>query len=74
MENNILLLSEWAPLSDLLEKIPTKIQRGLFYIDVNITCLDVLPEFIAIGTDIGISFWYNRLTGDLQKLRSEVFI
>lgn len=65
-------LREWSPLTDLLSKIPTRIQKTFFYQDVNITCIDVLPNFIALGSDVGIVFWYNRSTGDVQKLRSEV--
>ncbi|KAG4066191.1 hypothetical protein HA402_014491 [Bradysia odoriphaga] len=64
-------LREWSPLSDLLSKIPTRIQKTFFYQDVNITCIDVLSDFIALGSDVGIVFWYNRSTGDVQKLRSE---
>lgn len=70
--DNIKNLREWSPLSDLLSKIPTRIQKTFFYQDVNITCIDVLPDFIALGSDVGIVFWYNRSTGDVQKLRSEV--
>lgn len=72
--DNIKNLREWSPLSDLLSKIPIRIQKTFFYQDVNITCIDVLPDFIALGSDVGIVFWYNRSTGDVQKLRSEVSI
>ena len=67
-------LREWAPLTDLLGKIPAKVQRGLFYHDLSMTCADVLADFIALGTDAGIVLWYNRTNGDLQKLRCEVSI
>lgn len=70
--DNINNLREWAPLTDLLSKIPTRIQKTFFYQDVNITCIDVLSDFIALGSDVGIVFWYNRSTGNVQKLRSEV--
>lgn len=69
---NIRNLREWAPLADLLSKIPVKLQKGIFYQDVNITCVDALPEFIALGTNVGVVFWFNRTSGDLQKLRCEV--
>lgn len=65
-------LREWAPLAALLQKIPAKIQSGLFTYDVNFTCIDAVPEFIAIGTNVGIVYWYNRESQDLQKLRCEV--
>lgn len=63
---------EWAPLSDLFNKLPTKIQIGLFPQDVNMTCVDVLPDFIVIGTNLGIVYWYDRKKKDLQRLRCEV--
>lgn len=65
-------LREWAPLTDLLEKIPATVQKSFFYQDLSITCVDVLSDFIALGSDAGIVFWYNRNNGNVQKLRSEV--
>lgn len=64
-------LREWSPLTNLLKKIPLKLQNGLFTQNINLTCIDVLPEFIAIGTDCGIVYWYNRDTNDMQKLKCE---
>jgi len=66
-------LREWAPLSILLQQIPAKKQNGIFMQDINFTCITVLPEFIAIGTNHGLIYWYNRETQDLQRLRCEVF-
>jgi hypothetical protein len=66
------LLREWAPLTDLLQQIPLRAQRGLFTHNLNLTCVDTLPEFIAVGTNLGLVYWYNRKTGDLQRLRCEV--
>lgn len=65
-------LREWAPLNDLLNKIPGRIQKGFLYQELNITCVNVLPNFIALGTNAGIVFWYNRSNGEIQKLRCEV--
>lgn len=65
-------LREWAPLSDLLTKVPVKVQKGFLQQELNIVCVDVLQNFIALGTDAGIVFWYNRLSKDVQKLRCEV--
>ncbi|XP_063710081.1 WD repeat-containing protein CG11141 [Culicoides brevitarsis] len=63
-------LKEWTPLDDLLSKIPIK--SGLLKsVDQNLTCISVLPEFIALGTDSGMVLWYNRKTRDMQKLRTE---
>ncbi|XP_015125096.1 WD repeat-containing protein CG11141 [Diachasma alloeum] len=64
-------LREWAPLTALLQQIPVKLQSGIFTQDINFTCISVLPEFLAIGTNCGLVYWYNRETGDLQRLRCE---
>lgn len=66
------LLREWAPLNKLLQQIPLKAQNGLFTQDVNFTCIDVVTEFIAVGTNHGLVYWYGREKGDLQRLRCEV--
>ena len=66
------LLREWAPLTDLLQQIPLRAQRGLFTHNLSLTCVDTLPEFIAVGTNLGLVYWYNRKKGDLQRLRCEV--
>uniref|UniRef100_A0A1I8N152 HPS5-like beta-propeller domain-containing protein n=1 Tax=Musca domestica TaxID=7370 RepID=A0A1I8N152_MUSDO len=64
-------IREWAPLTDVFDRIPTRISRGLFPADLNITCIDAIEEFIALGSDAGIVFWYNRYSGQIQKLKSE---
>ncbi|XP_061392764.1 WD repeat-containing protein CG11141 [Musca vetustissima] len=64
-------IREWAPLTDVFDRIPTRISRGLFPADLNITCVDAIEEFIALGSDAGIIFWYNRDSGQIQKLKSE---
>lgn len=75
MENNDLAnIKEWNLLSDLLNKLPTKLQKGIFYNDLILTCVNVLKEFIALGTDSGIILWYNRKNGEMQRLRCEVSI
>lgn len=66
------ILQEWAPMSDVLNKIPTKTQIGIFHHDVNLTCVDILPEFIALGSNSGIVYWYDRKKKDMQRLRCEV--
>ncbi|KAK9751564.1 hypothetical protein QE152_g4917 [Popillia japonica] len=65
------ILREWAPLTDLFNKLPTRIQNGIFNQEVQLTCVDVLPEFIALGTNVGVVYWYNRKKKDLQRLRCE---
>lgn len=67
-------LREWAPETRLLQQIPLKVQKGLFSYDLNLTCIDVVSEYIAVGTDCGLVYWYCRVTGELQRLRFEVSI
>ncbi|XP_053964663.1 WD repeat-containing protein CG11141 [Anastrepha ludens] len=66
-------IREWAPLTDIMEKIPVRMTRalGIFPADLNITCVDAISEFLALGSDAGIVFWYDRYNGELQKLRTE---
>lgn len=65
-------LREWQPVNDVLQQIPPKVQRGFFHQELNVTCIDVLSEYCGLGSDVGIVFWYNRRTGNVQKLRTEV--
>lgn len=71
---NLHNLREWQPVNDVLQKIPPKVQRGFFFHELNVTCIDVLSEYLALGSDVGIIFWYNRRNGNMQKLRTEVII
>uniref|UniRef100_A0A6P7GHJ9 WD repeat-containing protein CG11141 n=1 Tax=Diabrotica virgifera virgifera TaxID=50390 RepID=A0A6P7GHJ9_DIAVI len=64
-------LREWAPLTELFAKLPTKHQNGIFYQEIKLTCVDVLPEFIALGTNSGIVYWFDRNKKDMQRLRCE---
>ncbi|XP_066992406.2 tectonin beta-propeller repeat-containing protein 2 isoform X2 [Anabrus simplex] len=64
-------LREWSPLTAFLQQVPLKAQRGIFTYDLNLTCVDALPDFIAVGTNMGLVYWYNRKKGDLQRLRCE---
>lgn len=66
------LLQEWAPETRLLQQIPLRAQKGLFSYDLNLTCVDVLTEYIAVGTNCGLVYWYCRESGELQRLRFEV--
>ncbi|KAJ8898361.1 hypothetical protein PR048_003721 [Dryococelus australis] len=68
------LLQEWAPLTDFLQQVPLRAQRGLFTYELNLTCVDCLPDFLVVGTNLGLVYWYNRKTCDLQRLRCEVCI
>nr|XP_019542857.2 WD repeat-containing protein CG11141 [Aedes albopictus] len=64
-------LREWAPLVNLVNKIPASVQRGLLFHDVSITCMDVVDEFVALGSNVGIVFWYNRKSGSVERLQTE---
>ncbi|KAH8348562.1 hypothetical protein KR084_008721 [Drosophila pseudotakahashii] len=65
-------IREWAPLTEVIEQIPARLQRGFFPANLNLTCVDATEEFLALGSDAGIVFWYNRHTGEMQKLKAEV--
>lgn len=65
-------LREWYSINDVLQKIPSKIQKGLFLHELNLTCIDAVCEFLVFGSDVGIVFWYNRKSGKIQELRTEV--
>lgn len=64
-------LREWAPLVNLVNKIPATVQRGLLFHDISITCVDLVDEFVALGSNVGIVFWYNRKGGSVERLQTE---
>lgn len=66
------ILREWAPLSGLLREIPLTVRRGLFLENVSLTCVDAVSEYIAVGTNIGVVYWYHRESHNIQRLRPEV--
>ncbi|XP_043492536.1 WD repeat-containing protein CG11141 [Polistes fuscatus] len=61
-------LKEWAPPTALLESIPARTAIGLFNHDINFTCIAALCDFIAVGTNSGAVYWYNRETHETTKL------
>ncbi|KAH8331737.1 hypothetical protein KR074_010628 [Drosophila pseudoananassae] len=65
-------IREWAPLTELIDRIPARLQRGFFPANLNLTCVDASEDFLAVGSDAGIVFWHNRRTGEMQKLKAEV--
>lgn len=67
-------LREWNPLPELHAQIPLRVQRNLFLQDLSITCVQVLEEFVILGSDAGIVFWFNRSKGEMQRLHTEVFV
>lgn len=66
------VLREWSSLSGLLREIPLTVRRGLFLESVTLTCVDAVPEHLAVGTNIGVVYWYDRKTHNMQRLRPEV--
>lgn len=66
-------LREWAPLTEIMDLIPAA-RRGFFPANLNVTCVDAVEDFLALGSDAGIVFWYNRRSGEMQKLKAEVSI
>lgn len=63
---------EWAPCSHILNLIPPRIQTGIFSNELCLTCVDVVNEYIALGTNVGLVYWYDRKKGNIQRLRCEV--
>lgn len=68
------MLREWAPLTELFNKLPTKTKKGLFQNDIKITCVDVLTEYLVLGTNVGLLFLFERKTKNLVKFACEVLL
>jgi len=67
------LLQEFEPLTDLLARVPCRIQKGLLMCDVMWTCVDVTDHWIVIGTDVGVVYVYSRPRETvLHQLTSQV--
>ena len=70
-----LIPRQHARLDSLLSQIPRKAQHGLLMqCDLILTCIDANAFFIALGTDVGLTFLYSRQDASMQRLRSEVAI
>jgi len=54
------LLQEFEPLTNLLARVPRRIQKGVLMCDLMWTCVDVTDHWIAIGTDAGVVYLYHR--------------
>nr|KAG5695187.1 hypothetical protein BaRGS_018309 [Batillaria attramentaria] len=53
--------------------IPKKAQHGLLMqCDLILTCIDADEHFIALGTNIGLTFLYNRKDQSMQRLKAEL--
>lgn len=66
-------LKEYEPLTELLSQVPKKVQRGLqTQIEtLEISCFDANQDFIALGSNIGIVFLYDRSKHTIERLRSD---
>ncbi|KAJ2948237.1 hypothetical protein O0L34_g7465 [Tuta absoluta] len=62
---------EWTPCTHILNLIPPRIQNGLFSNEMCLTCVDACSEYIALGTNVGLVYWYDRKKGNIQRLRCE---
>ncbi|CAL1547450.1 unnamed protein product [Lymnaea stagnalis] len=64
-------LKEFERLDSLLSHIPRKAQHGLLMsCDLILTCIDANTSFIALGTNVGLTFLYNRKDHSIQRLKS----
>ncbi|GBP50504.1 WD repeat-containing protein CG11141 [Eumeta japonica] len=64
-------IREWTPCTHMLNLIPPRVQNGLFSTELYLTCIDAVSEYIALGTNVGLVYWYNRKKGNIQRLRCE---
>ncbi|XP_068620352.1 WD repeat-containing protein CG11141 [Battus philenor] len=64
-------IREWTPCSHILNLIPPRIQTGIFSNELCLTCVDAVSEYIALGTNVGLVYWYDRKKGNIQRLRCE---
>ena len=67
-----LYLREWSRQTNLLSKIPEKAQKGFATLELSLTCIGVLSDFLAVGTNVGIIYWYDRRRDTLERLKIEV--
>ncbi|XP_017777988.1 PREDICTED: WD repeat-containing protein CG11141 isoform X1 [Nicrophorus vespilloides] len=66
-----IVLREWAPLTDLFQKLPTRSQNGIFNTELKIYCIDAITEYLVLGTSSGVVYIYDRKKLTLQRLRCE---
>ncbi|XP_064621989.1 tectonin beta-propeller repeat-containing protein 2-like [Lineus longissimus] len=64
-------LQEFAPLSYILNRIPTKAQKGFSTIKIELISIDVTKEYIALGSNIGLIFLFDRKKETLQRLNCD---
>ncbi|XP_067682961.1 tectonin beta-propeller repeat-containing protein 2-like [Haliotis asinina] len=63
---------EFEPLWGILSQIPKKAQRGLLMqCDLILTCVSVDESYIALGTNIGLIFLYDRKKHSMERLKTD---
>lgn len=62
-------LHEYPLESNFLELIPARAQRGISIFDLEFTCLDVDGPYMAIGSNVGVVYLFNREKGCMRKLK-----
>lgn len=67
-------IREFTPLLHLLSRIPLKAQKGLTTLPLNFTCVAAAGEFLALGTNVGLIYWFNRTSLRLDRLKTEVAV
>ncbi|CAL1292236.1 unnamed protein product [Larinioides sclopetarius] len=70
-DGNYPVLLEYPLLSHLTQLIPAKAQKTLTTYDIEFTCIDADGHFIAIGSNVGITYLYDRRKNQLTRLRNE---
>ena len=63
---------EHGRLTEMLGLFPTQTQKGIFGTRIEYTCIDVIPEYIVVGTDVGIILLYDRVFHQMHKLDCKV--
>ncbi|KAK3591291.1 hypothetical protein CHS0354_004340 [Potamilus streckersoni] len=73
LDKQNMVLREHEPLTHLLSLIPRKIQKGMLgtHSQLNLICIDAMEDFIALGSNVGILFLYDRNKGSIERLKSE---
>ncbi|GIX80938.1 hypothetical protein CEXT_335032 [Caerostris extrusa] len=70
-DGSLPVLQEHPLQSHLIQLIPAKAQKTLSTFDIEFTCIDADGHYIAIGTNIGIVYLFDRLKNHLSRLRNE---
>ena len=64
---------EFERLDSLLSQVPKKAQYGILKTcDLVLTCIDANTKYIALGTNLGITFLYSRQRKSTQRLKATV--